>query len=86
MDYLPIQASSVPLLMEALQMMKFFLKKECLNFMAGWATLQHDMQQEINRDILAKVVDTHLSKEELMQVVDDIMVMIAGDEGNRIEL
>ena len=27
-----------PLLMEALQLLKFFLKKECLNFTAGWST------------------------------------------------
>ena len=59
MDYLPIQATSVPcervfssaketdtakrnrmspVLMEALQLLKFSLKKERLNFMAGWAT------------------------------------------------
>jgi hypothetical protein len=58
MDYLPIQATSVPcervfssaketdtakrnkinpLLMEALQLLKFSLKKERLNFTAGWA-------------------------------------------------
>ena len=58
MDYLPIQATSVPcervfssaketdtakrnrispMLMEALQMLKFMLKKQRLNFMAGWA-------------------------------------------------
>ncbi|KIK21603.1 hypothetical protein PISMIDRAFT_12225 [Pisolithus microcarpus 441] len=107
MDYLLIQASSVPcecafsssgetmtkrqnrismVLMEALQMTKFFLKKECLDFMAGWVTSQHDMQQEINGDILAKAVDTHLSREDLTQVVDDIMVAIAGDEGNGVEL
>jgi hypothetical protein len=28
------------LLMEALQLLKFMLKKECLNFMEGWATLE----------------------------------------------
>jgi hypothetical protein len=59
MDYLPIQATSVPcervfssaketdtakrnkldpILMEILQMLKFSLKKEHLNFMAGWST------------------------------------------------
>jgi hypothetical protein len=58
MDYLPIQATSVPcervfssaketdtakrnkispLLMEALQLLKFSLKKERLNFTAGWS-------------------------------------------------
>ena len=59
MDYLPVQATSVPckcvfllaketdttkqnqmspMLMEALQLLKFSLKKEHLNFMAGWVT------------------------------------------------
>jgi hypothetical protein len=58
MDYLPVQATSVPcervfssaketdtakrnrmspLLMEALQMLKYSLKKERLNFMDGWS-------------------------------------------------
>lgn len=59
MDYLPVQATSVPcerifssakdtdtakrnrigpILMEALQMLKYLLKKERLNFMKGWST------------------------------------------------
>jgi hypothetical protein len=59
MDYLPIQATSVPcervfssaketdtakrnninpVLMEALQLLKFSLKKDRLNFMEGWLT------------------------------------------------
>jgi len=61
MDYLPVQAMSVPcehvfssaketdtnkqnrmspVLMEALQLLKFSLKKERLNFMNGWSTLE----------------------------------------------
>ena len=64
MDYLPIQASSVPCkrvfsssaetdtkrrnrinpdLIEALQVLKFQLKKERLNFMAGWSTEEKQM-------------------------------------------
>ncbi len=64
MDYLPIQATSVPcehvfssvkemdtakrnrispVLMEALQLLKFLLKKECLNFTRGWATSEAAM-------------------------------------------
>ena len=64
MDYLPIQATSVPcervfssaketdtakrnwispLLMEALQLLKFSLKKERLNFTAGWTTSEEAM-------------------------------------------
>jgi hypothetical protein len=64
MDYLPIQATSVPCehvfssaketdtakrnqirpaLMEALQLLKFSLKKEHLNFTAGWSTSETAM-------------------------------------------
>jgi len=64
MDYLPIQASSVPCervfssaaetdtkkrnrispaLMEALQMLKFLLKKKRLDFTAGWKTAEAAM-------------------------------------------
>ena len=67
MDYLPIQASSVPCehvfssagetdtkkrnrispaLMEALQMLKFLLKKKLLNFMSGWKTSESAMLGE----------------------------------------
>ena len=73
MDYLPIQASSVPseqvfsssaktdthkrnrihpLLMEALQMLKFGLKKSRLNFMTGWAVNEASMM-----DVEEEVVD-----------------------------
>jgi hypothetical protein len=64
LDYLPIQASSVPcervfsssaetdtrrrnrmspLMMEALQMLKFHLKKERLNFTQGWVTMEKEL-------------------------------------------
>ena len=64
MDYLPVQATSVPcervfssakdtdtakrnridpVLMEALQLLKHRLRKERLNFMAGWKTLDDAM-------------------------------------------
>lgn len=65
MDYLPVQATSVPcervfssaketdtakrnrispVLMEALQMLKFMLKKERLNFTKGWSTPKEAME------------------------------------------
>ena len=67
MDYLPIQASSVPcerifsssaetdtkkrnrispLLMEALQMLKFHLKKDRLSFMQNWVTPEKHMVED----------------------------------------
>ena len=33
-----------PVLMEALQLLKFSLKKQCLNFMEGWLTSQAAME------------------------------------------
>ncbi|KAG1763205.1 hypothetical protein EV702DRAFT_1051928 [Suillus placidus] len=39
-----------PVLMEALQMVKFFLKKEWLNFMKGWAASQSDMEHGVVHD------------------------------------
>ena len=66
MDFLPIQATSVPcervfssaketdtakrnrispVLMEALQLLKFALKKERLNFINGWATSEAAMSE-----------------------------------------
>ena len=71
MDYLPIQASSVPcervfssssetdtkrrnrlspLTMEALQMLKFHLKKERLNFTQGWTTTEKQMIDDLPDD------------------------------------
>jgi len=78
MDYLPIQASSVPckrvfsssaemdtkwrnhispLMMEALQMLKFQLQKEHLDFMTGWKTLWEEMiDDDPEEDLLQKVL------------------------------
>lgn len=79
MDYLPIQASSVPServfsssaetdtkrrnrigppLMEALQMLKFHLKKERLNFTAAWAIAEKEMiDDDPDEDLLAPLLD-----------------------------
>jgi hypothetical protein len=80
MDYLPIQATSVPcervfssakdtdtakrnrispVLMEALQMLKYSLKKECLNFMDGWPTSEAVMSgvPVLTRDLGSLFVD-----------------------------
>ena len=72
-----------PVLMKALQMMKFFLKKDRLKFMEGLVTSQHEMRlNEDEDDILAQIIDANLNKEEVMQVVDDVIIMIAEDEGD----
>jgi len=71
MDYLPIQATSVPcervfssaketdtnkqnrmstMLMEALQLLKFSLKKERLSFMRGWSTPEAAMLGSVSQE------------------------------------
>jgi len=80
MDYLPIQATSVPcervfssaketdtskrnrmspLLMEALQLLKFLLKKQRLDFVGGWATSEEAMGGGVpdNDNLLGALVD-----------------------------
>jgi hAT family C-terminal dimerisation region len=46
-----------PVLMEALQLLKFSLKKERLNFMNGWATSEADMSEVLqpNHDLLGSL-------------------------------
>jgi len=78
MDYLPIQATSVPgehvfsltaetdtkrgnwispFLMEALQMLKFHLKKKHLNFMEGWVIPESEMlKDDPDEDLLVKLL------------------------------
>jgi hypothetical protein len=80
LDFLPIQASSVPservfsssvetdtkkrnrispVLMEALQMLKFALKQSRLNFTKGWATSEQFLQEqepELGQDFLADLL------------------------------
>jgi hypothetical protein len=94
MDYLPIQASSVPcervfsssaetdtkrrnrispLLMEALQMLKFHLKKERLNFTKGWVTADKEMlEDEPDEDLLHKLLqgDFQDGLDKLIQSID----------------
>ena len=77
MDYLPIQASSVPcerifsssaetdtkrrnrispLLMEALQMLKAFIKTDSLNFMSSWKIEEKDLStDEPEADLLGEL-------------------------------
>jgi hypothetical protein len=76
MDYLLIQASSVPCecvfssaaetdtkkrnritpaLMEALQMLKFLLKKQLLNFTSGWKTSESAMLGETGAEADSRV-------------------------------
>ena len=50
-----------PLLMEALQMLKFHLKKKRLNFTAGWVTVEKQLKEdEPEGDLLRTVLDGNL--------------------------
>jgi hypothetical protein len=40
-----------PVLMEALQLLKFLLKKEHLNFINGWSTLEVVMSKAVTRGV-----------------------------------
>jgi hypothetical protein len=62
-------------LMEALQMLKFALKKSSLNFTEGWITAESEMQeQEPDEDLLAMLLqDNH------EDMLDDIISAFAED-------
>ena len=63
--------------------MKFFLKKDRLKFMEGLVTSQYKMWLDEDEDnVLAWIVAANLNKKEVMQVIDDVIVMIAEDEGD----
>jgi hypothetical protein len=100
MNYLPIQASSVPservfsssaetdtkkhnrihpILMEALQMLKFALKKERLDFMQGWSTTENTMRErepDEGIDLLSQL----LREEDTEDVIDQIICDLDDEE------
>jgi hypothetical protein len=70
-----------PTLMEALQMLKFFFKKERLDFMKGWAVSQQEMlQDEDEEDILATLLTATTS-----QGIDNAIKSIAVEECDEID-
>jgi hAT family C-terminal dimerisation region len=97
MDYLPIQASSVPaerifsssaetdtkkrnrinsLLMEALQVLKFHLKQDRLNFTDFWMTSIVEMEQDDPEgDLLGSLI-----REDAPNVLDGIIRSMGADE------
>jgi hypothetical protein len=81
MDYLPVQATSVPcerifssaketdttrrnqigpVLMEALQLLKFSLKKERLNFISGWSISEAALDGDLPETTQDSLLDTLL--------------------------
>ena len=71
-----------PLTMEALQMLKFDLKKRCLDFMRGWATSEKEMLDDAEgADLLAGLL-----KEDFHADFDKIMKFIGDDKGDKGKL
>ncbi|KAF8124216.1 hypothetical protein EV363DRAFT_1299924 [Boletus edulis] len=71
LDYLPIQAST---------MLKFWLKKDRLNFTKDWITPQKDMAfDEDDDDLLAQLFSTMN-----VSTLDDILSAIARVEGDNV--
>lgn len=61
-----------PLLMEALQMLKFYLKKERLNFTEGWLTSEKEMSvTEPEEDLLKKLLNPAV-KDAMDKVIESI--------------
>jgi hypothetical protein len=96
MDYIPIQASSVPCervfsssaetdtkhcnhisptLMEVLQMLKFALKKGCLDFMSAWMTEQKDLAiDNPDSDLLSQLMKSEGNPNSFNNIQDEIML------------
>ena len=71
-----------PVLMEALQMLKFALKQSRLNFTKGWITLESMLQEqepELGKDLLGDLLG--LNSED---VVDNIIQLIGEDDTDDI--
>jgi hypothetical protein len=61
-----------PLLMEVLQMLKFHLKKEHLNFMDGWRTSEKEMTEIMPEEgLLQKLLDPSF-RDAMDQVMQSI--------------
>ena len=63
-----------PLMMEALQMLKFHLKGERLDFTANWMTSEKQMlEDDLDEDLLAKLLQGNFqdSLDQVIQAVND---------------
>jgi hypothetical protein len=71
-----------PLLMEALQMMKYHYKKERIHFTEGWVTSDRLMSEDDpdpdHPDLLVKLVESNLANSQ--SGFDKIMETIVNDE------
>ena len=70
-----------PFLMEALQMVKFHLKKERLNFTSSWVTEEKEMDvDDPDTDLLGELTKGTDNKAVLDQIQDDLMKAMDGYE------
>ena len=68
-----------PILMEALQLLKFSLKKERLNFTTGWSTKEADMVGKSKPD---DHLGTLLASNDRNSAVDNILNTLSSDDGD----
>jgi hypothetical protein len=74
------------LTMEALQMLKFHLKKSRLDFMAGWATPMKDMVvDDPEEDHLAKLLTADTDTGGLQDLLDGVIRRINDEEQEEVE-
>ncbi len=64
------------MLMEALQLLKFLLKKECLNFTCGWATSEVAMGVSVACHDLGS-----LSVDNLDGALDNLLMELSVNDG-----
>lgn len=70
-------------LMEALQMVEFFLKTEQLNFTRGWILSTVQMAVDINDDdVLATIVNNNIACEGLGLCIDHVIGVIGDEEAD----
>lgn len=69
-----------PLLMEALQMLKFLIKQDRLNFIKPWVTLERDLEQRDETqevDLLARLIAENTNE---IQIMDEVIAMLKLDD------
>jgi hypothetical protein len=72
-----------PVLMEALQMTKFFLKKDRLNFTKGWIMLVTQMAVDVdNNDILATNINDNIDYDGVGLRIDHVIGIIGDEEAD----
>ena len=75
-----------PVLMKALQMVKFFLKKDLLNFMKGWMTSTTQMAVDVDDDdVLAMIVNNNIDHKGLDLYIDHVIGVIGNEEADEPE-